>query len=189
MYMFSRFKHTHTHACTAYSHISGQWEIGTEEKVFKKRKFFKQEKGFCGRFKRTDSGGMTGHRNRELVPDSWSLVGERALTATLENEMENRHTKKQTLVFTHLHERVVEASSLQVGCEFKQQGALLLGVGQTGVLVVTLNVRQQCTGDQQTPGLLIHLTLDVRQQRNGNPQTPGLLIHLTLNVHQQNARD
>ena len=71
-----------------------------------------------------------GHRNRELVPDSWSLVlvvGERALTTTLENEMGNRHTKKQTLVFAHLHERVVEAGSLQVGCELKQQGALLLG--------------------------------------------------------------
>ena len=78
--------------------------------------------------------------------------------------MGNRHTQKQTLVFAHLHERVVEASSLQVGREFKQQGAFLLGVGQTGVLVVTLDVRQQRTGDQQTPGLLIHLMLDVCQQ-------------------------
>ena len=125
---------------------------------------------------------MTGHRSSELVPD-------RALTTTLKNETGNRHTKMQTLVFAHLHERVVEAGSLQVGREFKQQGALLLGVGQTGVLVVTLDVRQQRTGDRQTPGLLIHLTLDVRQQRIGDRQTPGLLIHLTLDVRQQNTVD
>ena len=43
---------------------------------FEKRKVFKED------FKRTDRGRMT-DRNRELVPDSWSLIRERALTRTL----------------------------------------------------------------------------------------------------------
>jgi len=39
----------------------------------------KKEKGFQGRFKRADRSRMV-DRNRELVPDNWSLVRERALT-------------------------------------------------------------------------------------------------------------
>ena len=35
-------------------------------------------RGFQGRFKRTDRGRMA-DRNRELVPDNWSLVRGRAL--------------------------------------------------------------------------------------------------------------
>ena len=44
---------------------------GTEKKLL----FFK-EKGLQGRFKGTDTGRMT-DRNRELVPNNWSLVRER----------------------------------------------------------------------------------------------------------------
>ena len=39
-------------------------------------------RGFQGRFKRTDRGRMA-DRNRELVPDNWSLVRGRALTTEL----------------------------------------------------------------------------------------------------------
>ena len=65
--------HTHTHTQHAHTHTHTHRVIyqgnGTEEKVFKK-------KGFQGRFKRTDRGGMM-DRNRELIPDNWSLVRER----------------------------------------------------------------------------------------------------------------
>ena len=43
-------------------------------------KRFLKEKGVQGRCKRTDGGRMT-DRNRELVPDNWSLGRERALTS------------------------------------------------------------------------------------------------------------
>ena len=58
--------HTHTHTLVAYQGNE------TEEKVFKKRKVFKEDlKELTGRM---------ADRNRELVPDNWSLVRERALT-------------------------------------------------------------------------------------------------------------
>ena len=56
---------THTHTC-----------IRTQDW----RKGFWKEKGFPGRFKRTDRGRMT-DRNWELVPDRWSL-GRRSWTST-----------------------------------------------------------------------------------------------------------
>ena len=65
--------HTHTHTHTHTSCISGLWDW---------RKGFWKEKGFQGRFKRADRGRMA-DRNRELVPDNWSLVRERALTTGL----------------------------------------------------------------------------------------------------------
>ena len=46
------------------------------------KKVLGKEKGFQGRFKRTDRGRIT-DTNRELVPDSWSLVRRRALTTEL----------------------------------------------------------------------------------------------------------
>ena len=49
------------------------------------KKVFLKEKGLQGRLKGTDRGRMTG-RNRELVPDIWSLVRERALTTGLCSE-------------------------------------------------------------------------------------------------------
>ena len=49
---------------------------GTEEKVFEKRKVFKED------LKRADRGRMA-DRNRQLVPDNWSLVRERMLTTGL----------------------------------------------------------------------------------------------------------
>ena len=60
------------HACThAHTHQGN----GTEEKVSKKRKVFKEDlKELTSRM--TD-------RNRELVPNNWSLVRERALTTGL----------------------------------------------------------------------------------------------------------
>ena len=58
--------HTHTHTPVAYQ------GNGTEEKVFKKRKVFKED------LKELTRGRMA-DRNRELVPDNWSLVRERAL--------------------------------------------------------------------------------------------------------------
>ena len=59
---------THTHTPVAYQ---GNWGNETEEKVFKKRKVFKEDlKELTGRM---------ADRNRELVPDNWSLVRERAL--------------------------------------------------------------------------------------------------------------
>ena len=75
MYMFSRFNayaraHTHTHLSRGNR---------TEEKVSEKRKVSKED------LKRTDRSRMT-DRNRELVPDSWSLVRERALTTWLCSE-------------------------------------------------------------------------------------------------------
>ena len=42
----------------------------------REKKGFRKETGFRGRLERTDRGRMT-DRNRELVPDSWSLVRER----------------------------------------------------------------------------------------------------------------
>ena len=64
--------HTHTHTHThKHTHIVIYQGNGTEEKVLKI--------GFQGRFKRTDRGRMM-VRNRQLVPDNWSLVRERALT-------------------------------------------------------------------------------------------------------------
>ena len=62
--------HTHTHLSRGNR---------TEEKVSEKRKVSKED------LKRTDRGRMT-DRNRELVPDSWSLVRERALTTWLCSE-------------------------------------------------------------------------------------------------------
>ena len=64
--------HTHTHAPVAYQGNE------TEEKVFKKRKVFKE-------VLKELTGGMV-DRNRELVPDNWSLVRERALTTGLCSE-------------------------------------------------------------------------------------------------------
>ena len=68
--------HTHTHTQTRpppppppNTHTPVAYQ---EEKVFKKRKFFKEDL-------RADRGIMA-DRNRELVPDNWSLVRERALT-------------------------------------------------------------------------------------------------------------
>ena len=46
----------------------------TEEKVFEKKKGFLRK---C--FKRSSRGRKT-DRNSELVPDSWNLIRERALT-------------------------------------------------------------------------------------------------------------
>ena len=51
------------------SRISG---YGTEEKFLEKRRVFKED------FDRTDRDRTT-DRNRELVPDNWNLVRERAL--------------------------------------------------------------------------------------------------------------
>ena len=75
--------HTHTHwlmlqgqGCLMFPfpcHVSGQWDW---------RKGFKEEKGFQGRFERTDRGRMA-DRTRELVPDNWSLVREILLTTGL----------------------------------------------------------------------------------------------------------
>ena len=63
---------THTHTPVAYQGNQGN---ETEEKIFKKRKVFKEDlKELTGRM---------AHRNRELVPDNWSLVRERALTTGL----------------------------------------------------------------------------------------------------------
>ena len=81
-------EHTHTHTCThthrlaqaclcvhARTHTPVIYQGNeTEEKVFKKR-----------RFKRADRGRMA-DRNRELVPDNWSLVREKALTTRLCSE-------------------------------------------------------------------------------------------------------
>ena len=50
----------------------------TEEQVFKKREVFKED------LKRGDRCRMA-DRNRELVPDNWSLVRERALTTAFSN--------------------------------------------------------------------------------------------------------
>ena len=75
---------THTHIHTS-SHISGQWDW---------RKGFWKEKGFQGRFNRADRGRLA-DRNRELVPDNWSLVTERALTSGLHNSMSCSHKYKQ----------------------------------------------------------------------------------------------
>ena len=58
----------------AYNHfrISGQWD---RRKGFEKQKVFKEDlKELTGRM---------ADRNRELVPGSWSLVRERALTTGL----------------------------------------------------------------------------------------------------------
>ena len=88
MYIFSNFiayntithmhnthTHTHTHTCTQ-SYIRA---MGLKKRLLKR--------GFQGRFKRNDRGGMM-NRNRELVPDNWSLVRlrERALTTGLCSE-------------------------------------------------------------------------------------------------------
>ena len=60
---------THTHTPVAYQGNPGN---ETEEKVFKKRKVFKEDlKELTGRM---------ADRNRELVPDKDSLVRERALS-------------------------------------------------------------------------------------------------------------
>ena len=64
--------HANTHTPVAYQGNE------TEEKVFKKRKVFKEDL-------RVDRGRMA-DRNRELVPDNWSLVRERALTTGLCSE-------------------------------------------------------------------------------------------------------
>ena len=65
--------HTHTRTHT-HTHQGN----GPEEKVSKKRKVFKEDlKELTSRM--TD-------RNRELVPNNWSLVRERALTTGLCSE-------------------------------------------------------------------------------------------------------
>ena len=51
--------------------ISEPWDL---------EKFFWKEKGFQGRFERTDKGRRM-DRNREFIPDNWSLVRERVLTS------------------------------------------------------------------------------------------------------------
>ena len=64
--------HTHTHTSVAYQGNK------TEEKLFLKRKVFKEDlKELTGRM---------ADRSRELVPDNWSLVRERALTTGLCSE-------------------------------------------------------------------------------------------------------
>ena len=66
--------HTHTHTHTSVAYQGNK----TEEKLFLKRKVFKE-----------DSKELTGRmadRSRELVPDNWSLVRERALTTGLCSE-------------------------------------------------------------------------------------------------------
>ena len=63
--------HMHTHMHTHRVVYQGS---GTEDKVLKR--------GFQGRFKRTDRGRMM-VRSRQLVPDNWSLVREKALTEEL----------------------------------------------------------------------------------------------------------
>ena len=67
--------HTHTHTHTQQSHIRA-----IRAMILKKR-FLKRER-FSRTFKGADRGRMA-DRNRELVPDNWSLVGERAMTAGL----------------------------------------------------------------------------------------------------------
>ena len=66
--------HTHTHT-RAHTHrvVYQHQGNGTEEKGFKKRKVFKEDMEELTRGRMTD-------RNRELVPDNWSLVRERAPT-------------------------------------------------------------------------------------------------------------
>ena len=63
------------------------------------RKGFFKEKGFHGRSKRTDRGRNT-ERNRELVPDNWSLVREvqdRFSTNTkLFNKQLQKHDKQNS---------------------------------------------------------------------------------------------
>ena len=74
------FKHRYFNIVSMHTkHALIYHRIGTEEKVFEKRKVFKED------FKRTHRGRMT-DRNRELVPDKWSLVRERALTTGLCSE-------------------------------------------------------------------------------------------------------
>ena len=70
--------HAHTHTHTHQSHTRAIRALRLKKSVFLK-------KGFQGRFKRVDRGRMA-DRNRELVPDNWSLVRERALTAGLCSE-------------------------------------------------------------------------------------------------------
>ena len=71
MYTFSRFSAYHTH-----THLSQG--NGTEEKFFGKSKVFKE-----GNNNERGDKGRTMDRNREMVPDGWSLVRERALTTGL----------------------------------------------------------------------------------------------------------
>ena len=88
-YILSKFNaysmnvHTHTHTQTrtrthkhTHTPVTYQGNVGneTEEKVFKKRKVFKE-----------DLKELT-ERNRGLVPDNWSLIRERALTLGLCSE-------------------------------------------------------------------------------------------------------
>ena len=70
--MHTTHTHTYTHtlSCIYIYHSNG-----TEENVFEKRKVFNE----LFRFKRNDRGKLM-DRNRELVPESWSLVRERVLT-------------------------------------------------------------------------------------------------------------
>ena len=86
--------HTHTHTPVAYQGKQGN---ETEEKVFKNRKVFKEGlKQLTGRM---------ADRNRELVPDNWSLVRERALTTgfcrfgslmvCVHVKRQERHTERQ----------------------------------------------------------------------------------------------
>ena len=75
-YVLSKFNacNTHTHAHT-HTHTPVTYQGNeTEEKVFKKT-----------RFKRADRGRIA-DRNRELVPDNWSLVREKVLTTGLCSE-------------------------------------------------------------------------------------------------------
>ena len=69
--------HARTHTHTHQSHIRAIRTMRLKTR-FSKR-------GFQGRFKRADRGRMA-DKNRELVPDNWSLVRERALTTGLCSE-------------------------------------------------------------------------------------------------------
>ena len=79
--VFSKFDAYNTNAHTGmhiHTHTVVYQGNGTEEKVFKKRKIFKEDlKELTGRI--TD-------RNWELVPDNWNVVRERALTTGLCSE-------------------------------------------------------------------------------------------------------
>ena len=75
------YTHTHTHTHTVIHQGNG-----TEEKVFKKRTVFKEDlKELRGRM--TD-------RNKELVPDNWSLVREGVLTSGLCLVVQCKHSPR-----------------------------------------------------------------------------------------------
>ena len=78
-------QHECTHTCTCTHRFACMCILTHTPVAYQGNETKEKRERFQGRFKRADRSRMV-DRNRELVPDNWSLVRERALTTGLCSE-------------------------------------------------------------------------------------------------------